>query len=372
MLEVVGAAIVRHGTVLAARRSYPAAEAGRWEFPGGKVGVNETPDAALVREIAEELGCRVVVDEWLPEVGFGSDRGRELQLRVALCRLVEGAPTGGEHDALRWLTPEQLDDVDWLAPDRPFLPGLRERLLDGERLPGGNVGGAVRIGDTVRRPTGPWTPAVHALLNHLADAELPAVPKVHGSDTRGREVLDYLPGEVIDVDNDLLSPARLRSLGRWLRSLHGACARFEHPGPWRFFGVAGPTLITHNDVAPYNVAFAGDEVSGVFDWDLAGPSTPDHDLGLTAWTAIPLFRPIPVNDAAERLGVFAAGYGTAAERVLDAVEPRVQLAIDGIREAVRRGDEGMINLAVTQGEPERTEAALADFLARREAIVALL
>ena len=58
--------------------------------------------------------------------------------------------------------------------------------------------------------------------------------------------------------------------------------------------------------------------------------------------------------------------------MLDAVEPRVQLAIDGIREAVRRGDEGMINLAVTQGEPERTEAALADFLARREAIVALL
>ncbi|MCW3158255.1 phosphotransferase [Micropruina sonneratiae] len=140
---------------------------------------------------------------------------------------------------------------------------------------------------------------------------------------------------------------------------------FEHPGPWRFFGVVAPTLITHNDVAPYNVAFDGDEVAGVFDWDLAGPSTPDADLGLTAWTSIPLFRPIPVNDAAERLGVFAAGYGTAAERVLDAVEPRVQLAIDGIREAVRRGDEGMMNLAVTQGEPERTEAALADFLAVR-------
>ena len=369
---MVGAAIVRRGKVLAARRSYPAAEAGRWEFPGGKIGAGETPDAALVREIAEELGCRIVVDEWLPEVGRGSDRGRELRLRVALCRLVEGEPTGGEHDALRWLTPEELDDVDWLTPDRPFLPGLRERLLDGQRLPGGNVGGAVRIGSTVRRPTGPWTPAVHALLNHLAERGLPAVPRVQGIDARGREVLDYLPGEVIDVDSDLLSPARLRNLGRWLRALHDACAHFEHPGPWRFFGVAGPTLITHNDVAPYNVAFDGDQVAGVFDWDLAGPSTPEHDLGLTAWTAIPLFRPLPPAQTAERLQVFADGYGTEAATVLAAVQPRVQVAIDGIREAVRRGDEGMINLALTQNEPERTEVALADFVTRCDAIASLL
>ena len=372
MIEVVGAAIVRAGTVLAARRSYPAAEAGRWEFPGGKVGACETPDAALIREIAEELRCRIVVDDWLREVGHGSDAGRELTLRVALCHLVDGEPTGGEHDALRWLAPEQLDDVDWLPPDRPVLNGLRERLLDGERLPGGNVGGAVRIGSTVRRPTGPWTPAVHALLNHLAGAGLAAVPRVHGVDARGCEVLDYLPGEVIDVDTDLLNPARLHNLGRWLRALHDASARFEHPGPWRFFGVADPTLITHNDVAPYNVAFEGDEVSGVFDWDLAGPSTPEHDLGLTAWTAIPLFRPLPAAQAVERLRNFAAGYGTEATTALAAVEPRVRVAIDGIRQAVRQGDEGMINLASSQDEPERTERALAAFLTRRDAIADLL
>ena len=173
---------------------------------------------------------------------------------------------------------------------------------------------------------------------------------------------------MIDVDSDELKPARLLNLGRWLRGLHDAMEGFEHPGPWRFQGADRPTLITHNDVAPYNGAFNGDQVAGVFDWDLAGPSTWELDLGLTAWTAIPLFRPIPADEAAERLRVFAAGYGTTAERVLVAAQPRVQLAIHGIREAVRQGDQGMINLATTQGEPERTEVALAGFLARRDAI----
>lgn len=371
MIRVVGAAIVRHGCVLAARRSYPAAEAGRWEFPGGKVDDGETPEDALLREIGEELACAIRVDRWLPDAVRGIDRGRELELRVAVCSLTGGEPSGTEHDALRWLTPEELEDVNWLEPDRPFLPGLREVLLDGEPLPGGNVGGAVRIGATVRRPTGPWTPAVHDLLAHLAGAGLPAVPRVHGIDARGREVLDYLPGRVIDVDAEVLTDAQLAALGRWLRALHEASAGFENSGPWRFFGADAPSLITHNDVAPYNVAFAGDQVAGVFDWDLAGPSTPVHDLGHTAWTAIPLFRPIPDDEAAQRLRVFADAYGTDPRTVLDAVRPRVQLAIDGIREAVRRGDEGMANLAAT-GEPERTERALATFLTRQPALRARL
>ena len=370
-LQVVGAAIVRTGQVLAARRSYPAEAAGRWEFPGGKVGVGETPEAALTREIAEELGCQVVVEGWLPQVGFGTAAGTDLQLRVALCRLTHGEPRVTEHDALRWLSPEQLHEVDWLEPDRPFLHDLCERLLDGERLLGGNVGGAVRIGDTVRRPVGPWTPAVHALLRHLGESGLPGVPRAYGLDARGREVLDYLPGEVIDVDHEQLNESRLRNLGRWLGALHGACGTFEHAGPWRFFDVAAPTVITHNDVAPYNVCFAGDEVSGVFDWDLAGPSRPMFDLGHTDRSAIPLFREIPATAAARRLHVFAEGYGTDARAALQAVQPRVQLAIDGVREGLRRGDEGMINLAAV-GEPERTERALAGFLTRRDAIESAL
>lgn len=130
MIRVVGAAIVRDGRVLAARRSYPAAAAGRWELPGGKVSPGESPDAALTREIAEELGCAVTVDSWLPESVRWCADDVEFELRVALCRLVEGEPHGREHDALRWLSPAALDDVDWLEPDRPFVAALRHHPYD--------------------------------------------------------------------------------------------------------------------------------------------------------------------------------------------------------------------------------------------------
>ncbi len=126
--RVVGAAVVRDGRVLAARRTAPAAAAGRWEFPGGKVESGEAPEDALVRELAEELGCRVEVTGWLPgtaPIGAGHE------LAVAVCRLREGEPVPVEHDATRWLAATELDDVDWLDPDRPFLPSLRAHLEAG-------------------------------------------------------------------------------------------------------------------------------------------------------------------------------------------------------------------------------------------------
>ncbi|NYD42835.1 NUDIX domain-containing protein [Nocardioides panaciterrulae] len=127
MIDVVGAALVHEGRVLAARRTHPPEAAGRWELPGGKVEDGETRDAALVREIAEELGCRIVLDHWLD----GAVRiGPRHRLLVALAHVVEGEPRPHEHDLVRWLGPDELDDVDWLEPDRPFLPELG-RLLRG-------------------------------------------------------------------------------------------------------------------------------------------------------------------------------------------------------------------------------------------------
>jgi 8-oxo-dGTP diphosphatase len=122
---VVGAAILRDGRVLSARRTRPAAVAGRWEFPGGKVEPGESPEVALVREIAEELGCRIEVTGWLDgEVVIGETH----VLTVAVARLVEGVPEPHEHDAVSWLGADELDGVDWLEPDRPFLPELARRL----------------------------------------------------------------------------------------------------------------------------------------------------------------------------------------------------------------------------------------------------
>ena len=125
---VVGAAIVRDGRVLAARRTAPAETAGRWEFPGGKVDPGETDDESLVREVDEELGVHVRVDRWL---SGEQPIGATYLLRVATVTLLSGEPTPTEHDQVRWLAAGELDEVDWLEGDRPFLTelsGLLPRL----------------------------------------------------------------------------------------------------------------------------------------------------------------------------------------------------------------------------------------------------
>jgi 8-oxo-dGTP diphosphatase len=119
MQQVVGAAMVRDGCVLAARRTTPPDAAGRWEFPGGKVEHGETPEQALERELREELGVSARVVRWLAGSEPISDRH---ELIVALV-FADGSPEPQEpqHDAVRWLRADELDDVDWLEPDRPFL-----------------------------------------------------------------------------------------------------------------------------------------------------------------------------------------------------------------------------------------------------------
>lgn len=139
MKHVVGAAILRDGRVLTARRTAPPAAAGRWEFPGGKVEAGESADGAVVREVDEELGCLVEVTGWLDAVVAINDG---LQLRVATARLIEGEPQPAEHDAVRWLAADELEEVEWLEPDRPFLPQLRQILTQPQ--------GAVDAAETVR------------------------------------------------------------------------------------------------------------------------------------------------------------------------------------------------------------------------------
>jgi hypothetical protein len=237
------------------------------------------------------------------------------------------------------------------------LPDEREVYLPG------NVGGAVRIGDTVRRPTGEWTPAVHALLGYLA-GRVSNVPKVFGYDTRGREVLSYLPGRVVDIDSEVLSVGQITSVVRWTRTFHDAVAGFSHPGPWRYPRVAQPTLIGHNDIAPYNVCFDGDEVTGVFDWDLAGPTTPLLELAFIAWNCVPLWRDIGPSAAAGRLRIIAATYGGFdAQQILHAVPQRIQAMLDWIPAAAAAGDQGMAHI-MTTGEPGRSAEALTNLISR--------
>jgi Phosphotransferase enzyme family len=240
-----------------------------------------------------------------------------------------------------------------------------------QELLAGNVGGAVRIGDTVRRSTGPWTPAVHALLDHLV-TRVPGIPRVLGFDDLGREVLDYLPGRVVDVDTELLTAGQIASVVGWTRVFHRAVYGFSHPGPWRYFPVSRPVLIGHNDIAPYNVCFDGDDLVGVFDWDMSAPTTPLFELAFIAWNCVPLTRDIGPELAAERLRQIAASYGMFGPRqILRAVPARIQIILDGIPVAAAAGDGGMAKL-MTAGEPDRSRVALAELVDRLPTIDRLL
>lgn len=134
---VVGAVVVarREGDVrvLAARRTTPPV--GRWEFPGGKVETGETPAAALVREVAEELGCTVGVGRELTDDGRAWPISDALVLRLFLAEVVAGEPRPGDsHDELRWLAADELDGVAWLPSDERAVGAVRGTLAEGYGL----------------------------------------------------------------------------------------------------------------------------------------------------------------------------------------------------------------------------------------------
>ena len=372
LFEVAAAAIVQDGRVLAARRVGPVDVAGGWELPGGKVDPGETAVQAVVREIREELGCEVAVIS--PLAGRATVKpGYELTAHVA--RILDGEATPREHDAVRWLAPEELEEVRWVPSDRRFLPELRTLLLAGQRLHGGNVGGAVRVGPTVRRAVGAWTPAVHRLLRHLEAAGFGGVPRVLGVDELGREVLTYLPGRVVDVDGTIVPPGTLRNAMRWLREYHDAVEGFAGEGPWRNLTrpIEKGELICHHDFAPYNVALSssatGERIVGVFDWDMAGPGTRLEDLAFAAWNWVPLHRPLPSRDSAVRLRVMADAYGLGVSPadIARGVVPRIEEMVSVIVSGQAAGEEGMLNLAKV-GEPQHTASAVADLRRRMPAI----
>ena len=117
------------GRVLIAQRPEGKSLAGRWEFPGGKVEEGETPEGALVRELAEELGIAVKADCLAPFV-FASHGYPEFHLLMPLylCRRWEGFAQAREHQALKWVKPADLDRWPMPPADAPLVAYLRDFL----------------------------------------------------------------------------------------------------------------------------------------------------------------------------------------------------------------------------------------------------
>lgn len=125
VVEVVAAAIVKDGRLLLAQRTRPAELAGMWELPGGKVEQGETPAAALVRELHEELGVEATAGE---RIGVDVPLAAGLVLRAYRAELVHGTPAALDHAEVRWVDAGELHTIDLVPNDRIWLPELLEAL----------------------------------------------------------------------------------------------------------------------------------------------------------------------------------------------------------------------------------------------------
>ena len=194
-----------------------------------------------------------------------------------------------------------------------------------ERLTGGLISTVAKVGDTVRRGIGPWTPAVHALLRYLEGLGFDGAPRVLGFDEMGREILSFVPGEVPDRASPEVATERvLEEVGRLLRRYHDAVTGFELPPGvrWHHEPLPGPTtVVCHNDVSPRNTVFRDGWPVAFLDWDLAAPAPAAWDLAQAAWQFVPLSDDAGCArhgwssppDRAHRLRVLGDAYGLPKE-----------------------------------------------------------
>jgi Phosphotransferase enzyme family len=285
---------------------------------------------------------------------------------------------------------------------RGFLKNGSARLeiMEETRLPGGNAGGAVLVGGTVRRPTGPWTPAVHALLRHLEAAGFTRAPRVLGMDEHDREVLTYLPGETIGTARPwpswIHSDEALVAVGRWLADYHQAVADFVPPpdAQWRVpsWTWKPGDVVGHNDAAPYNAVWrpattsmndgsdelgSGAELVGFIDWDFAAPCPPIWDLAFVVFSWVPLHARDVVEaegfthfaDRPRRLRLLldAYGYAGTVHSVLDAVAERIKAHARDVRGLAAAGDPLFARL-IQEGVIEGLDRALTELEADRQAL----
>ncbi|WP_031554403.1 (deoxy)nucleoside triphosphate pyrophosphohydrolase [Parvularcula oceani] len=129
MIVAAVALVDRDGRVLLSQRPEGKPLAGMWEFPGGKVEEGETPEEALVRELAEEIGIETQASCLAP-VTFASEPQDEVHLLMLVfaCRKWSGIPQPLENQGLRWFRPNRFHELDLVPADRPVAAQLRDLL----------------------------------------------------------------------------------------------------------------------------------------------------------------------------------------------------------------------------------------------------
>ena len=236
---------------------------------------------------------------------------------------------------------------------------------------GGNLNQAMRVGDTVRRRAGPWTPTVHELLRFLEAEGFPA-PRARGVDDKGREILEYIEGEAysghpIPLPDSVFTDEQLVASARLLRRYHDLVARFQpsQSAMWRLVSPQPHEVICHNDWTPWNAIFRDGRFLLTADWDLAGPGPRIWDVANAAWCWVPFARApgIPeVPNHFHRLRVFCDAYGLTDRATLpEVLRERARYMVGFVASEAKNGDPGMQKL-VASNAPERIRGELERFI----------
>ena len=226
-----------------------------------------------------------------------------------------------------------------------------------EKLTGGNLTAVSRVGNTVRRQAGPWTPRVHWLLAHLRAKGIEEVPAPLGFDAQGREILSFIPGlvgndpipEALRADELLIAAARL------LRRIHDATQDIAQT--WRS-GWQAPTrepdeVICHGDFAPYNCVFGQNKLVGVIDFDNAHPGNREWDLAYALYRFAPITDPSnpdgygTITNQCRRVRLFCDEYGLRdRSQIVHTTQSRIASMADYLRQGAAQGDQRLqVNIA---------------------------
>ena len=245
-----------------------------------------------------------------------------------------------------------------------------------------------KVGNTVRRSIGPWTPAVHALLRHLERVGFNGAPRVLDIHAQGREVLTYIPGNVPrGASPDIATDRALLEVGLLLRRYHEAVSGFSLPQGIEWYGGADPdpgSVVCHNDLAPRNTVFRKGSPVAFVDFDLASPAQPAWDVAHLAWQFVPLADEegcalhgwSSPPDRAGRLRLLSDGYGLSEQdrigfpelvaRRMEATASGIEaLAAEGVPAQRRWVEEGVPALVRVEGDwVERHREVLREALLR--------
>jgi hypothetical protein len=217
---------------------------------------------------------------------------------------------------------------------------------DEEPLQGGvaNAGAVFRVDDTVHRPAGPHTPAVHAFLRHLAARGFSGAPRPLGVEG-GTEILTYVPGDVpvhFDPPDWCLTDDALGSVVALAREMHAAARGFVPPedARWQWPRSAAYTsdLIGHNDLCRENVVFTDGRASAFIDCDFAGPTTPEWEVAaiLRHWVlALP-------GDRIARTRLVLDAYPLDPVAVTEALLDRLDWGLAMVRARAEAGEPGFV------------------------------